>query len=118
MSLAGTPYWPNLSQAILYIECAEDQSFQDFKHHLTQLKYMNVLKNISGLLVGRLPSSLKISLQSLEKTIFSVLDPNSRIPVLTHFDCGHTDPVFTLPIGYSIQIETDPCSITIHLPKP
>ena len=37
--------------------------------------------------------------------LLEVLGPDSRLPVLAQFDCCHTHPMLTLPLGCEMELD-------------
>lgn len=104
--LRGTSYWPNLQDAILFIETSEskpkprwvDAVLQDYDN-------MGVFKQITGLLVGLCSGYTEDQKEALR----SILIERTRgygFPIVTDMDFGHTSPQFTLPIGCQARIDS------------
>lgn len=103
--LAGTPYWPDLTDTILFVEEDESESPETINRLFTQLRHMGIYDQISGLLIGRLPDSVQFTpgnnLTNILKTALKGYD----IPVLYNVDFGHTDPLLTIPIGTLAELD-------------
>ena len=41
------------------------------------------------------------------ESLWSVLDAHSRCPTLMNVECGHTDPMLTLPFGQTVRLDAD-----------
>lgn len=104
--LRGTPYWPSLAGAILFIETSElvlspawvDAVLQDYEN-------MGVLGQLAGLLVGR---PLGYSHEWKEHLRAVILERTRRyaFPIVTDLDFGHTAPQLTLPIGVRAELDS------------
>ncbi len=111
--LRGTPYWPDLTDAILFVETSEevptppwiDAVLQDFEN-------MGVLQRLRGLLVGRPYAYAAQQKPELRKVL---LERTARydFPIVTDIDFGHTDPTLTLPIGSRAVIDVPNQRISI-----
>lgn len=105
--LRGTPYWPDCSGAILFIETSEevpapatvDGILQDYEN-------MGVLSGLQGLLIGR-AIGYTDGQRALLREIVLERTARHTFPVVMDMDFGHTAPQFTLPIGCRAAIETD-----------
>lgn len=114
LCLAGTKYWPDLKDHILFIECdEEDIGAVNLIRQLRQLKHLGALDEISALVVGRIPEVLGLkgdmSIESIVGDAMKGLD----IPVVTQFDFGHTNPIATIPVGVRGRISADKKALTL-----
>ena len=107
--LKGTEYWPRIdfwNDKILFLEVADNEiSITQIKYILRNYGFINVLKRINGLIFGRARDFSDEKKTELDECITSVLKEfNVKIPVVTNFDVGHTDPQFILEYGEKIKI--------------
>jgi muramoyltetrapeptide carboxypeptidase len=111
--LRGTPYWPDMTGAILFFETSEevpgpswvDAVLQDYDN-------MGALAQVAGLLVGRSRGYTDEQKQQLDAVL---LERTRRydFPIVTGADFGHTWPQFTLPIGCMAKIDARERSFTV-----
>lgn len=98
--LAGTQYQPDFEDKIILLEFADDgETWLDFSRLLAQV--LQLAKRPRALLLGRFP---KIS-QMTEQRLLYVLDKFpilKGIPVMYDLDFGHTQPIFTIPLGQEV----------------
>jgi muramoyltetrapeptide carboxypeptidase len=110
--LKGSREWPHLSGAVLFLETSEEApSPAHVDAYLTDLSNLGVFDAIVGLVLGR------PMLYSPENTevLWEVASKHMRdrsIPVLANIDCGHTDPMVTLPIGIEVRLDSAADSFT------
>lgn len=104
--LAGTPYFPKMKGKILFVEDDEAENSKTLDRFFTQLRQMGVFKQIKGMVVGRFPSSVGFSEKDNLEMILKDAMNGIKIPVMTEFDMGHTDPLHTVPIGATVEIDT------------
>ncbi len=105
--LRGTPYWPDLEGALLFLETSEEAPTPMFIDAILQdYENMGVFSQIVGLLVGR-PSGYTV--QQREEFRHILLERTRRysFPIVSDMDFGHTAPMFTLPIGCEAAIDDD-----------
>ncbi len=103
--LRGTPFWPDLEGAILFLETSEhargpawvDGLLQDYDN-------MGVLGKISGLLVGRPVGFTETQKQALHAVLLE-RTRHYAFPIIADADFGHTAPQFTLPLGCHAEID-------------
>lgn len=110
--LQGTPYMPDLSNSILFLEDDEIVNPEIFARDFASL--FQATSNIKGLAIGRFQRASNMT----EEQLHFILDKHPdlrRIPVIYDVDFGHTQPIFTFPIGGEIQMNTK--DLTIHVTK-
>lgn len=102
--LNGTEYSPIVDDIVLFIESAEEKDYLDFTRDLASA--LQVIKNLKGLLIGRFPKESKMT----EEKLHYILDKHpilKTIPVMYDLDFGHTQPIFTFPIGANVSFNTE-----------
>lgn len=106
-TLCGTTYWPDFSNAILFLEATEAEAYLPrFQRALFHLDAAGVFQYITALLIGKCPDATPQLGVALEKMICSFTE-NLDIPVILDMDIGHTDPMLTLPIGVRACVKCD-----------
>ena len=94
--LKGSSYWPDFDGAILLLESSEEKPPPPHvDSYLTDLAQLGVLDAIAGLVYAR-PYGYD---DEERQAVWSVLRQHARCPTLANVDCGHTDPMLTLPLG-------------------
>ena len=104
--LAGTKYFPDLKGKILFIEEAEEENTQMIHRFFTHLSQVVDLNTLAGICIGRFCSQSGFSNDDSEESIYNEVFKDIRIPIVYHLDFGHTDPMFTIPIGAEAIIDT------------
>ncbi len=97
--LRGTPWWPDWTGAILFLETSEERpSPDDVDGMLMDYENMGVLDRITGLVVAR---PYGYSDEDRTRLYDVIVERTARFgfPVLADTDTGHTTPLQTLPIG-------------------
>jgi muramoyltetrapeptide carboxypeptidase len=113
MKLAGTPYFPDFTKAILFVE-AIGITPEGCDHFFQQLKQMGVFDQICGAVIGYIDG-----LQNDEKVSMQMEDVLLRVtaeydfPILKVNDFGHNCPNTVLPVGGKARINTDARTIEI-----
>ncbi len=111
-SLFGTPYEPDMNDAILFCEVAESVHMPELDRMFVQLRQNGTLDKISGLVFSKCTEDSEINDEGLEN-IFKANIKND-IPIVYNFDCGHTDPIITVPIGGFCSIDTAELKIVFN----
>lgn len=105
MLLAGTPFFPDFTDSILFIEDDDEEKPATIDRYLFHFRNAGVFNRIKGLVVGRFHTNVNFSSnRSLEKIILEATD-GFDFPIITDLDFGHTDPMLTLPNGIDTTIE-------------
>ncbi len=113
LKLAGTPYFPDFTRAILFVE-AIGITPEGCDHLFQQLKQIGVFDQIRGVIIGYIDG-----LQNNEKALMQMEDvllhvtTEYNFPVLKADDFGHNCANTVLPIGGEVRINTD--SLTIEV---
>jgi muramoyltetrapeptide carboxypeptidase len=97
-SLKGTPYFPDLTDSILFLEDDEESLPHHFDRLLQSLIQIPSFGGVRGIVIGRFQKASKMT-QDLLMQIIKTKEELASIPVLADVDFGHTDPKITLPIG-------------------
>ena len=118
--LQGTEYMPNLNDSILFIEDDAD----DFKNDVFLLEFDRNLEsllqsknsNIKGIVFGRFELCSNMTIEKL-KTLIKQKEKLKNIPIVFGADFGHTNPMFTIPIGGTCTLDIKPNNIKIEFKK-
>ncbi|WP_060205656.1 S66 family peptidase [Sporosarcina koreensis] len=100
--LQGTKYMPSVGNAILFIEDDEMTIPETFARDVTSL--LQNAQSIKALVIGRFQRASKMT----EEQLLFILDKHpllKEIPVLYDVDFGHTQPMFTFPLGGEAQVD-------------
>lgn len=102
--LRGTSYLPQPKDAVLFLESAEEDDYQEFNRNLAAL--LQVFPQPKALLIGRFPKECRMT----EEILHYILDKHpilQKIPVIYDLDFSHTQPLWTYSIGSQVSIETE-----------
>lgn len=113
-SLQGTRYWPDLADAILFIEEDEEVTPQLFDRQLQSIIHQPDFERVKALVIGRFQKGSNMDSDLLKQIVKSKKELD-RIPVAFNFDLGHTTPFATLPIGGRGKILMDNGKIRLSL---
>lgn len=112
--LAGTEYWPDFTETILFVEDDDSESTNTIDRYFTQLRHTGVFSKIRGLVIGRFPS--KVGMTEIDSLEMIVRDATRGFdfPVISEVDFAHTDPVITIPIGVQCRMDTSRSEIVFN----
>lgn len=109
----GTEYMPEIRNGdILFLEdslkdaCTIERSF-------SLLKLAGVFEKVGGILLGK---HEKFDDNGTGKRPYEILMEvmgDTSVPILADFDCCHTHPMFTLPIGCSVLLDATNKNVTV-----
>lgn len=114
LKLAGTPYFPDFSGAILFVE-AIGVTPETCDYLFQQLKQMGVFGQIRGVLVGYidgLQNNEDRTLMQMEDVLLR-LSAGYNWPILKTDDFGHNCPNTVLPVGGLVRIDADRRTVEI-----
>ena len=107
LKLAGTPYWPDFSGAILFIEAFEI-SQSDCHTAFLQMQHMGVFDQINGAIVGYIYSMQRNnSPRPHMEDILLDVTRDYRFPILKMNDFGHNCPNTVLPVDGQVFMDAD-----------
>lgn len=104
--LIGTPYFPELAGAILFLEDAGEDLYR-VDRMLAHLRLIGALRRLAGVLIGRFTSLERsgsdgaLGFDEVLSTYFGPLG----IPVAHGFPVGHIDTQWTLPLGIQARLD-------------
>lgn len=103
-SLISTEYEPDLYDSVLFCEIDESVNGPAFDRIFVHLKQTGILDRISGLVFSKTTDESSVSNDFIQKVLLRNISKD--IPIIYNFDCGHTDPIITIPIGGFCDIDT------------
>jgi muramoyltetrapeptide carboxypeptidase LdcA involved in peptidoglycan recycling len=109
----GTSIWPNLEmweECILFLETSEEGTLPiTLARFLRNLGAQGILEKVKGILFSK-PGGSQISpdqFAEYDKAILQIFEEYVLpiMPIVTHMDFGHADPMWTLPYGCLAEID-------------
>jgi muramoyltetrapeptide carboxypeptidase len=105
--LKGSASWLDLEGAVILLETSEEApSPAHVDAYLTDLEQIGMFERAAALLVGRPAGYTPAEVAALERVLVEHTDA-AGIPVLSNVDCGHTDPMLTLPFGAWVELDSE-----------
>jgi muramoyltetrapeptide carboxypeptidase LdcA involved in peptidoglycan recycling len=108
-----TKYFPSFKEKILFLETPESlndfrkgESLEEVEEILKILKEKNILKEIKGLVLGRTYGYTDEETEEFKKLILEYTQ-EYKYPILYGIDCGHSDPMITIPLGAQISLDSE-----------
>jgi len=119
--LRGTDFWPESTawqNAILFLETSEEAPSPNvLKYILRSYASMRILHKLSGILFARPGGDISPDqFEDYDKVFHQIVTEEeglSELPIITHMDFGHTDPMFVLPYGLKAEIDCEARKFTI-----
>ncbi|PEF34096.1 S66 family peptidase [Bacillus wiedmannii] len=109
----GSPYMPSIQEGdILFIEDSSKDA-ATIERSFSFLKINGVFEKVSGILLGKHEQFDDCGTKRKPYEILLEVLQNQSIPLLADFDCCHTHPMITMPIG--VQVNMDATNKTIHI---
>jgi muramoyltetrapeptide carboxypeptidase len=111
-SLVGTPYLPDPSGGILFLEDVGENTYR-IDRMLLQLKHAGVLRAVAGVVLGSFSAIPDVEAdRELETVLREYLAP-LEVPVMTGFPFGHIPDKVTLPLGARVRLDTKKRQLTV-----
>ena len=120
--LRGTDFFPtatDLQSAVLFLETSEDAPPPSLLTEFVRcLAAMGVLERLGGILLGRPgggvdPNTFHAYDDALCKAVREEYGLND-ILIVTNMDFGHTDPMFVIPMGMKVRIDSTKQEVAIN----
>jgi muramoyltetrapeptide carboxypeptidase len=113
LKLAGTPYFPNFTGAVLFVESLGFEP-ATCDYMFRQLQQMGVFEQISGVIVGYIDGvdNLPEATLHMEDVLLNVTQ-DYHFPILKANDFGHNTPNTTLPVGAGVRMDAGAREIEI-----
>ena len=112
--LRGTSFWPSIDAAwdgaILFLEASEDMPTPtDLKYWLRTYATLGILERLNGILYARPGGQIAVErFEAYDRVLLDVVRGEAGLadlPIVTHLDFGHTDPMFLLPYGVRARLD-------------
>jgi muramoyltetrapeptide carboxypeptidase len=106
--LIGTPYFPELAGAILFLEDVGEELYR-IDRVLAHLRLIGALRRLAGVVVGRfteIDRSGGDGALGFDEVLASYFEPLG-IPAAYGFPIGHIEAQWTLPIGIRARLDAD-----------
>ena len=115
--LFGSRYWLQPEGAILLLETSEEApSPAHVDAYLTDLEQAGAFEACSGLVFGRPRDYTDEDVETLWEVVEARTEA-AGIPVLGGVDCGHTDPMMTVPFGVPARLDAGARTFEVLLPE-
>lgn len=108
----GTPYWPAPDfwyDKLFFLETSEEKpSITAVTRWLRNYGLQGIFDKIAGLIIGRAHGYTLSEQIALDAAVLQVVRDEfgaHELPIVTHFDVGHTEPQVILPLGVMAHID-------------
>ena len=109
----GTPYMPEIQEGdLLFLEDSLKDA-ADIERSFSLLKLSGVFDRIGGLILGKHECFDDCSTGRTPHEILQEVMGPVDFPVLAQFDCCHTHPMLTLPLGVPAELDADAQTVTL-----
>ncbi|MEG2672844.1 MAG: LD-carboxypeptidase [Ruthenibacterium sp.] len=109
----NTAYFPALAAGdILFLEDSLKDA-ADVERSFALLKCSGVFDKIGGILLGKHEQFDDLQTGRKPYEILQEVLGKSNLPILADFDCCHTHPMLTLPLGSTVELDATRQTVTI-----
>jgi muramoyltetrapeptide carboxypeptidase len=115
--LIGTPYFPDLDDALLFLEDVGEDLYS-VDRMLAHLRTVGALAKLRGVIVGRFTEMKRGTddgALGFDEVLSTYLLP-LKVPVAYGFPLGHIDDQWTLPIGVKARLDASAGEVEILEP--
>jgi muramoyltetrapeptide carboxypeptidase len=116
--LCGTPYFPDLRGAILFLEDVEEAYYR-IDRMLTQLWLSGALAGVTGVAFGKFTSCEPSAFFLQNRPLEDILAERCRalgVPAVSGIMVGHIEDQTTLPVGCLAELDADAGTLTLLEP--
>ncbi len=114
LGIYGSEYMPVIKEGdILLIEDSLKDA-ADIERSFAHLKINNVFDKISGLILGKHEQFNDRGSNRKPYEIMMEVIGRQNYPILAEYDCAHTHPMITLPIGVNVKLDAALQTLTIE----
>jgi len=117
--LSGTEFMPDLTGAVVFLEdddmVGEDFA-REFDRNLQSLIQQRSFNKVRGIIFGRFQVSSKMNLEKI-KYIINTKKELRDIPIVIDANFGHTNPIFTFPIGGIVKVMAQKGNVELKILK-
>jgi muramoyltetrapeptide carboxypeptidase len=116
--LCGTPYFPDLRGAILFLEDVEEAYYR-IDRMLTQLWLSGALAGVAGVAFGKFTNCNPSSFFLQNRPLDDILAERCRalgVPAVSGIMVGHIEDQTTLPVGCLAELDADAGTLTLLEP--
>ncbi|HHQ4617184.1 TPA: S66 family peptidase [Aeromonas veronii] len=112
----GSPYMPTIERGDILLLEDSLKSAETVERSFAHLKLCGVFDRIGGLILGKheLFNDQGSGKRPLDILLEVVGEPG--FPILAEFDCAHTHPMLTLPLGIEVALDLDRQQLTLLQP--
>jgi len=112
----GSPYMPTIAQGdILLIEDG-GHFIYTIERSFALLKASGVFDRVSGIILGKHEGFKDCGTGRKPYEVLLEVIGEPKCPILAEFDCAHTHPMLTVPIGCRVSLDADVQTVTLMEP--
>nr|WP_243835423.1 LD-carboxypeptidase [Arthrobacter sp. AG258] len=103
MSHAGTQYWPDLRNKVLFVELSDSARQWEALRLVHQLAQQPGFNELAGLVLGVVPAGTGIAADVVHERLAQLTSSHS-FPVVIGLPFGHVDPIMSIPVGAKARL--------------
>jgi muramoyltetrapeptide carboxypeptidase len=105
-ALLGTRHSPDYSGKVLLLEDVNEVPYR-LDRMITQLKLAGVLEGVEGVVLGYFDGPAGEDVSTEVESILLELTASNQVPIVSGFPHGHRLPNLTVPIGMTMELDTE-----------
>ncbi|WP_261858634.1 S66 family peptidase [Photobacterium sanguinicancri] len=116
MAIQGTPYMPEIQHGDILLVEDSLSDIATLERTTAQLKIAGVFDRVSAIILGKHELFKDQSTGRQPIDVYREVLNGQPMPIINGFDCCHTHPMLTMPIGCTIKIDFDQHTVDIIEP--
>lgn len=109
----GSPYMPEVRDGdILFIEDSQTEIYT-IERSFSLLKVNGVFDKVAGIILGKHELFKDLGTERKPYEVLLEVIGKPKCPILADFDCSHTHPMLTLPIGCQVELNASDQKVTL-----
>ena len=112
----GSPYMPTIREGDILLVEDSLKDIATVEKLFAFLKVNGVFDRVSAVLLGKHELFDDKELGRTPRDVLREVLGGQHLPLVSQFDCSHTHPMMTLPLGAQIEVDFEHQSLSVELP--
>lgn len=109
----GTPYMPEIREGDILLLEDSAKNASVIERSFSLLKLAGVFNKIGGVILGKHEQYNDLGTGRRPHEILLEVLGDAHFPILADFDCCHTHPMLTMPIGRTVRLDASAKTVTL-----
>lgn len=109
----GTPYMPDIRAGDILLLEDSQKDMETVERSFAHMQLAGVFNRIGGLVLGKHEQFRNMGSGRRPHEILLEVLGEPKFPILAEFDCCHTHPMLTMPLGCDVELDATAQTLTI-----